>query len=131
MINQTQQIKEKTYVIKDNQNNYVGTNSISYDQKIGKYYYLYSPFLVNGFYTYPNELMAQEDLRRLQELANKIGFDMEFKIEQINMIEIMYFESKLQIPRYPFICVGINKETSNKLAIDKVIVKKEIVEAAS
>lgn len=102
----------KVYVLKDEKGNYVSSNSISYYKKIGKYKYTFSKFLVNGFYTYQNELDAKEVLKELKNKAKEIGFNIQFNISKIDLIQKIYEESKIIKGRYPFISIVIKKKES-------------------
>jgi hypothetical protein len=88
--------KIEEYILTNQLGHFLGGNSISYDNESEKYIYAYSEYLTNGFYTYPTEVAAQKDLYKLQELANKLNFKIEFFIKKINAMEIIVSESKLE-----------------------------------
>lgn len=89
------------YVLKDVEGNYVGDNSIIYEKKSNKFWYLYSERLVNGFCRYPNEQLAKISLNKLNDIAKNIGFHMKFHIQRINVDEIITYENTLQFKKHP------------------------------
>jgi len=97
------------FVLKDERNNYVGSNSILYDKETKKFLYSYSEWLTNGFYTYPTEANAREALKTLQGIATKNKISIYFHVEKINKLKISIEENKLPVPRDPFTTVRINK----------------------
>lgn len=94
---------EGTFVLKDSDGKYVGSNSVSYDKETNRYVYSYSEFLTNGFYTYKNEKDALGGLKKIQEMGIKIKIGKEFRMEWINDREVVIKESKMDIPKDPFI----------------------------
>lgn len=94
--------KEGIFVLKDNDDNYVGSNSISYDTRNKRYIYSYSKFYTNGFYTYSNESDAMKGLEFLQLKSINIKIGIKFHVEEINRYETLKRESKMDIPRDPF-----------------------------
>lgn len=106
---------EDVYVLKDQENNYVGNNSISYDKPTKKYFYSCSESLLNSRYnTYSTELKAQEELDKLSKLATKIKFTMKFHIEKIDYMGVLLKESKMHVSQHPFInkCISVGKEVA-------------------
>jgi len=97
------------FVLKDERNNYVGSNSILYDKPTKQFFYSYSEWLTNGFYTYPTESSAREALKILQGIATKNKISIYFHVEKINKLKISIEENKLPVPRDPFTTVRINK----------------------
>ena len=97
------------FVLKDERNNYVGSNSISYDKETKQFFYSYSEWLTNGFYTYPTESSAKEVLKKLQEIATKNKISIYFHVEKINKLKISTEENKSPVPRDPFTTVQINE----------------------
>jgi hypothetical protein len=95
--------EDRTFVLKDNEGNFVGKNSIYCNREFTKCIYSYSEFLTNGFYTYQRESDAKEYLKSLQTMALKIKIGIEFHIEEINRIEVLMLESKKNIPKNPFV----------------------------
>lgn len=90
------------FVLKDNDGNYVGKYSLSWDNEIQDNVYSFCKYLLNGFYTYQNENDANKDLEALQSKANEIKIGKEFHIEWINRREVINNECKMGVPRYPF-----------------------------
>jgi len=105
------------YVLKDEEDNYVGVNSISYDKLTRENIYSFSDRLVNGYYTYTNKSDAINELELLQQKGQKINFGITFHIEKINMLEIIKNESNLGIKAYPF----KNKIINEELVVDSRI----------
>lgn len=96
--------KEMVYVLKDQEGNYVASNSISYNEDTKKVSYTYSKFLVNGFYNSSTLEIAQTELDKLLALNKRFQLaGKQFHVEEIDMVKVMYAESKLNIPRYPFV----------------------------
>ena len=94
--------EERTFVLKDNRGNYVGSNSISQNKQAKQYVYSYSKFLTNGFYTYQTSEAAEVGLKILQDKETEINIGKEFHIEEINRYEVLKQESNINIPKNPF-----------------------------
>jgi hypothetical protein len=92
----------QAFVLKDRGGEYVGVNSISYDNEIGEYIYSSSPQLINGYHTYTNELDAIKDLKLLQDKGIKINFGITFHIEKIDILKTIKNEKENGIKLYPF-----------------------------
>jgi len=97
------------FVLKDERNNYVGSNSILYDKPTKQFFYSYSEWLTNGFYTYPTESSAKQALKSLQEIATKNRISIYFHVEKINKLKILIEENKMNVPRDPFTTDPIKK----------------------
>ena len=95
---QAEKNENQVFTLKDDENNFVGVNSISFDKSIGKHIYSWSERLVGGFYTYADNEDAIRGLQILQRKAQEIKFVKQFHIKEINMIEIMKEEFKMGIP---------------------------------
>ena len=85
------------YVIKDNNGFYAGSIIEGETKNI----YSYSTRLRNGFYTYPTKESVEDELEKLQNLADQLKFDKQFHIEKINLIDIMYIENQMPEEKYP------------------------------
>ena len=83
------------FILKDANQDYVGVNSISYDELTRNYIYSFSPQLLNGYNTYTDETDANNQLKLLQEKGQKIKFGMDFHIEKINMVEVINKENRI------------------------------------
>ena len=99
----------EVFVLKDHGGEYVGPNSISYDDEMGEYIYSLSSQLTNGYYTYTNELDAIKDLKLLQDKGVKTKFGITFHIEKIDILETAKNENKDGIKLYPFRHIIINQ----------------------
>jgi hypothetical protein len=107
----------KTYVLKDDKGNYVGVNSISYDEPTRENIYSWSERLVNGFYTYTEKSDVMKDLKLLQEKGLKINFGKNFHIEKINISEVLKNENKVgNSLAYPFKYEIIGSKSVEELA---------------
>jgi hypothetical protein len=98
--------KETTFVLKDQEGNYVSSRSISYDEDTKQVSYTYAKFLVNGFYSSSTLEIAQAELDELKSLNKRFQLEKQFHILEIDMVKVMYEESEktnMNIPRYPFI----------------------------
>lgn len=102
------ELTEETFVLKDGYGNYVGHNSITRDGRTNNYIYSYSPFLTNGFYTYPDKKSAFLALELLEQLATKIKIAMKFHVMEVNRMEILTKESKMKIGKDPFVNIPLN-----------------------
>ena len=89
------------YVLRDEKGRYTGDNAFSYNEESKDYSYSYSDRLVNGFYTYPTEEKALKALEKLQEQVMKIGSDMKFSVQKINMNEVITYECALPAKKHP------------------------------
>lgn len=96
---------ECSYVIKDDQGMYVG--GITERKRL--YVYSWSERLLNGFYTVSLET-AKMQLDKCKNIAERIKFDKEFHIEEVNIIKIIAEESKLPDDLYPIRYRYIEKE---------------------
>ncbi len=96
-------IETEVFVLKDHGGkNYVGVNSISYDDEVGEHIYSFSNRLTNGYYTYTSKADAIKDLKLLQDKGIKINFGITFHIEKINILETIKNENENGIKLYPF-----------------------------
>lgn len=102
--------KEATFVLKDNNENYVGVNSISYNKKSKIYDYSHSEFLTNGFYTYQNDKAVLEALGIIQQKGIKIKNVIQFHFEEVNRLKILKEENLKGVPKDPFIHEYYNEE---------------------
>ena len=100
--------KTTSYAVKDDQGNYVGANSISYDGKSGGYLYSCSRFVTNGFYTYGSFERAKKCADNLNEIAKNIGFDRVFYVQEINLANVILEESKVYVPDYRIQDIVVN-----------------------
>jgi hypothetical protein len=94
------------YALKDEKENYVGSNSIQYDKKTKQHYYVYSHFLSDAFFTYTMESQAQEVLDKLESLAIQLNCKKEFYIKRIDLNKALvdeYAKNKDKTKTYPFI----------------------------
>lgn len=96
---------ECSYVIKDDDGNYVGDIA----ERTNYYVYSYSDRFKNGIFSAPIE-MAQIQLDKCKNIAKRIKFDKEFHIEEINIIKTIHKESKLPEDLYPIKYRYIEKE---------------------
>ena len=94
---------KKRFVLKDQDGNYVGTNSISYDKATKQVIYSYSEFLTNGFYYSSSQKGAEAQLDKLNQLQAQFKLSgKQFHVEQIDKNEILYREAQTHRPRDPF-----------------------------
>jgi len=93
---------EKTFVLKDQNGYYVGSNSISYSKGIRQHVYSCSKYLTNGFYTYQTLTAAEAGLKILQDKETKINNGKQFHIEEINRYKVLMSESNMDVPKNPF-----------------------------
>jgi len=103
----------QVFTLKDDENNFVGINSISFDKPTGEHIYSWSERLVGGFYTYTSDEDAKRGLQVLQRKAQKIKFVKQFHIKEINMIEVMREEYKMNMNNLnncPFKCRVIEEK---------------------
>lgn len=98
----TETTKVGTFILRDEAGNFISGDSIYYDKETKKYFYSYSEFLTNGFYTYPTQQKAERELQNLREMAKQAKFKQKFRVEKIDMPKIIKEEGKLDIPKYPF-----------------------------
>jgi len=94
--------KIEEYALKDSKGNYVGINSITFDEITKQDIYSSSEQLINGFYTYSSELDAITCLHVLRDKGIKIKFGIQFHIEKIDIMEVMIKEHKMGIKKCPF-----------------------------
>jgi hypothetical protein len=115
-------IKTKNYVLKDDKGNYVGVNSISYDEILRRNIYSWSERLINGFYTYSDKSEAMKELCLLQRKGIKIKYGVKFHVEEINQLEIIKKENKIgNSLGYPFKYQIIEEESIAPLEIHEEI----------
>lgn len=94
---------KKIFVLKDENENYVGSNSINFDKETNKYVYTYSEYLTNGFYTYQDKLEAEKALSLITDKGKEIKLGIKFHVDCIDTLETLTKESKMDIPRDPFV----------------------------
>jgi len=83
MTNET--VKNFTFVLKDQDGNYVSANSIGYYEDTKLVIYSYCRTLTNGFMTHPTWEYAQIQLEKLNQANARFKLKKEFHIEEIDM----------------------------------------------
>ena len=91
------------FVLKDQDGNFVGSNSISYDKQTRQVIYSFSKFLTNGFYYSLSQKAAEVQLDNLNQLQAQFKLSgKQFHIEEIDKNEVLYREAQTHRPRDPF-----------------------------
>jgi len=94
---------EMIFVLKDSEGNYIGANSIGYDDETKKVIYSYSKTLVNGFYNYSDFSDAQYALDKLNSANSRFKLPKTFHIQEIDMKLTIKQENGLVISGIPFV----------------------------
>lgn len=87
-------VKDTIFVLKDNDDNYVGNYSIRFDEDAKKVIYAYSKYLCNGFFYNSTWEGAKVNLDRLQSLEDRFKLGKQFRIEEIDHYATLSEESK-------------------------------------
>ena len=103
------------FVLKDQDDNYIGVNSIGYYPETKKVIYSYSKTLVNGFYSYSDFSDAQIQLDKLNSANTRFKLPKTFHIKEVDMKEIALVESKIGIIKTcPFVHEEIDFDDNQK-----------------
>lgn len=97
--------KNTTFVLKDQDGNFVSGHSIDYYSDTKRVIYSYCKTLTNGFYSQPTHKMAEVELDKLNQANARFKLDKTFHVEKIEDVKaVILEESKMgSISSLPFI----------------------------